>query len=75
MDRCTGEKTVGINTQTIVRKESLSKGCEDGQESVLMLTGPEATIEHTTCNNGGGLNLGGRPGKDGGGQIILLKAI
>lgn len=27
-----------------------------------MSTGPQATLEHTTCNNGGGLLLGGHPG-------------
>lgn len=37
-------------------------GSDDGQEGVLMSTGPQATLEHTTCNNGGGLHLGGHPG-------------
>lgn len=27
-----------------------------------MSTGPQATLEDTTCNNGGGLHLGGHPG-------------
>lgn len=36
-----------------------------------MLTGPRATSEHATCNNGGGLNHGGRPGRDSGGPIII----
>lgn len=28
-----------------------------------MLTGPWATTEWTTCNNSGGLNLGGHPAR------------
>lgn len=36
---------------------------------VFMLTGPWATIEHTTCNNRGG------PGRDGGGAVTFIRAI
>lgn len=39
-----------------------SRGSDDGQEGALMSTGPQATLEDTTCNNGGGLHLGGHPG-------------
>lgn len=71
------EKTVGINKQTSVRKKSQTRGwkCLDGQGCVLMLTGLLATTEHTTCNNRGGLNHGGRPGRDGGGPVIINRAI
>lgn len=37
-------------------------GSDDGQGGVLMSTSPQATLEHTTCNNGGGLHTGGHPG-------------
>lgn len=63
--------------QTSVGKKDQSRGwkCEDGQECVLMLTGPEATTEHATCNSGGGLNHGGHPGRDSGGPVIILTVI
>lgn len=76
-DRCKEEEAEGINKQTSVRKESQTRGwkCEDGQACVLMLTGLLATTESTTCNNRGGLNHGGRPGRDSGGPVIIIRAI
>lgn len=76
MDRCKEEKTAGINKQVEGKKvRAGGKKCEEGQESVLMLTGPQATTEHTTCNNGGGLNHGGHPGRDYGEPIIIFRVI
>lgn len=39
---------------------------------VFMLTGPWATIEHTTCNNRGGPRHRGGPGRDGGGGLQIV---
>lgn len=64
-----------VNKQTRLRKEGRGRGCkcEDGHWCMLMLTGLQATIGHTTCNSKGGLYLGGHCGGGDGSSTVINK--
>lgn len=47
----------------------MDRGCV-----LLLLTGLQASSD-TTYSNRGGLNHGGRPGKGGGGAIIIIRVM